>query len=116
MTTKTKTRTFETAYRSLEALVHEIETRELGLEEGITKFEQGLELAQFCKERLTAAENKVVVIKKKFANVLNMKAPDDEDGTGFVGLGEDEEPDLDIKEPGDEEKGADKDDTEEDLA
>ncbi len=112
MTTKTKTQTFETAYHSLEALVHEIETRELGLEEGITKFEQGLALAQFCKERLTKAENKVVEIKKKFANVLNMKAPDDDDGQGRTGVGEDEEPEFDIKEPGDEEKevgGADED-------
>ncbi len=107
MTTKTKTQTFETAYRSLEALVHEIETRELELEEGITKFEQGLELAQFCKERLAKAEHKVVVIKKKFANVLNMKAPDDDavDPPGFVGLGEDEEPDLTIEDPDEEKSG-----------
>lgn len=101
MKVKTKSRTFEAAYRSLEALVNEIETRSLGLDEGIAKFEQGLELAQFCKDRLAMAENKVVVIKKKFAEVFDM-APDDEDGQGRVGVGEDEE-DLNIKEVGDEE-------------
>lgn len=102
MTVKTKSRTFEAAYRSLEALVNEIETRSLGLDEGIAKFEQGLELAQFCKERLALAENKVVAIKKKFATVLDL-APDDDDDQGRVGVGEDEEEDLNIKEVGDEE-------------
>ncbi len=106
MTVKTKARTFETAYRSLEALVSEIETRTLGLDEGIAKFEQGLELAQFCKERLAVAENKVVAIKKKFADSFDMDAPDDDDGTGRTGVGVDEEEnedDLNIKEVGDEE-------------
>ena len=99
MTVKTKARTFESAYRSLEALVSDIETRELGLEEGIAKFEQGLELAQFCKSRLAEAENKVTMIKQKFGSVL---APDDEDGQGRVDMdGEN----LDLSEPGDDEEG-----------
>lgn len=94
-TTKTK-QTFETAYRSLEKLVNEMESRNIGLEEGIAKFEQGLELAQFCKERLTHVENKVITIKKKFADVLTMAAPDDDDQTGRI----EEEEDSDETQPG----------------
>lgn len=75
MTAKAKTHTFESAYRSLEALVNEIESRELGLEEGIAKFEQGLILAQFCKQRLTEAEHKIVMIKNTFGSLM---APDDD--------------------------------------
>ncbi len=95
MSTKTK-QTFESAYRSLEKLVEELESNPVGLEEGVTKFEHGLELAQFCKQRLNQIENKVITIKKKFAKVLDSAGPDEEDGddtdvgTASPGLGAEE--------------------------
>ena len=39
----------------------------MDLDEGLKKFERGLELATFCKDKLTEVENKVEEIKKKFS-------------------------------------------------
>jgi exodeoxyribonuclease VII small subunit len=45
------------------------EREEVDLEEGLKKFERGLELAKGCKERLREVENKVVQIKAKFGEM-----------------------------------------------
>ncbi|MFH1632081.1 MAG: exodeoxyribonuclease VII small subunit [bacterium] len=65
MTTK-KDPTFAEAFAELEKLTEWFETEEVDLDEGLEKFERGLELAQVCKKKLAEVENRVVKLKEKF--------------------------------------------------
>lgn len=58
---------FGEAYGELEQIVAWFEREDVDLEEGLKKFERGLELAKKCKERLKEVENKVVEIRAKFS-------------------------------------------------
>lgn len=60
---------FEKAFEELETITEWFERGEADLDEGLKKFERGLELAQVCKEKLSEIENKVNEIKKKFDGV-----------------------------------------------
>ena len=51
--------TFEEALRRLEALVESLEADETGLEEALQAYEEGVELARFCLQRLETAELRV---------------------------------------------------------
>jgi len=67
MSSKAKQLNFAKAFEELESITEWFERGEADLEEGLKKFERGLELAKMCKEKLAEVENKVVEIKKKFA-------------------------------------------------
>jgi len=54
-----KTLDFETALRDLEALVEQLESAELPLEESLKAFEKGVALTRHCQSALQAAELKV---------------------------------------------------------
>lgn len=55
----------EAALARLEALVQEMESGELGLEDVIARFEEGSRLAKFCREKLEAAERRIEKIVKE---------------------------------------------------
>lgn len=57
---------FAKAFEELEAITAWFERDGTDLDEGLKKFERGLELAKFCKEKLADVEIKVETIKKKF--------------------------------------------------
>ena len=57
---------FAKAFEELETITEWFEREGADLDEGLKKFERGLELAKFCKEKLSEVENKVETIKKKF--------------------------------------------------
>ncbi len=57
---------FAKAFEELEAITEWFETEEVDLDQGLKKFERGLELASVCKKKLSEVENKVSEIKKKF--------------------------------------------------
>ncbi len=67
MTAKAKQVNFSTAFEELEKITEWFEQGDVDLDEGLKKFERGLELAKACKEKLSEVENKVKEIKKKFA-------------------------------------------------
>lgn len=69
MATK-KQPSFAEAFAELEKLTEWFETEEVDLDEGLKKFERGLELAQVCKKKLAEVENKVTTLKKKFNDVV----------------------------------------------
>ena len=69
MASKQKAFDFGKAYKELEDIIEWFETEDVDLDEGLTKFEKGLELAQQCKERLKDVENKVTQIKAKFEDL-----------------------------------------------
>ncbi len=57
---------FQKAFEELEMIMEWFERGETDLDEGLKKFERGLELASVCKEKLSEIENKVVEIKGKY--------------------------------------------------
>jgi exodeoxyribonuclease VII small subunit len=59
MTDETKELTFETALAELEQIVSKLEAGELTLEESLTLFERGQELADFCNDLLDNASLRV---------------------------------------------------------
>ena len=63
---ETKKINFSESFKQLEKIVEGFEREEIDLEEGLKKFETGLELAAKCKSRLAEIENKVKEIKRKF--------------------------------------------------
>ncbi len=62
-----KTANFSAAFAELEAITEWFETGDVDLDEGLKKFERGLELAQICKAKLADVENKVIELKQKFS-------------------------------------------------
>lgn len=58
--------TFAEAFAELETITEWFETGDIDLDEGLKRFERGLELAKFCKGKLAEVEVKVVELKKKF--------------------------------------------------
>ena len=79
---KTKELSFEDALKRLEGIVGAMEAGELGLEEGIGKFEEGMALAKHCADRLNQVEKKVEMLVRKADRTLDWKPvefPDGED-------------------------------------
>jgi len=68
MATK-KQPSFAEAFQELEKLTEWFENEDVDLDEGLKKFERGLELSQICKKKLQEVENKVTTLKKKFGTM-----------------------------------------------
>lgn len=80
MTAKeTKKANFAEAFKELEEIVQWFESTEVDLEEGLKKFERGLELAKKCRLRLAEVENKVTKIKEKFSDPEEEIVVEDDD-------------------------------------
>jgi exodeoxyribonuclease VII small subunit len=71
---------FEDALKQLEGIVAAMEKGELGLEEGIGKFEEGMALAKHCADRLNQVEKKVEMLVRKADRTLDWKPVDFPDG------------------------------------
>ncbi len=66
MAENTKDPQFSKAFEELETLTKEFERGEVGLEEGIKKFERGVHLSKICKSKLQEVENKIHQVKRTF--------------------------------------------------
>lgn len=53
---------FEEAIKKLEEIAKELETGELGLDESVKKFEEGMELSKICTKMLNEAEKKINIL------------------------------------------------------
>ncbi|WP_028324581.1 exodeoxyribonuclease VII small subunit [Desulfatirhabdium butyrativorans] len=51
--------TFESALKQLEAIVSELESGDLALEEALKKFEEGMKLSKFCSQKLDETEKRI---------------------------------------------------------
>jgi exodeoxyribonuclease VII small subunit len=51
--------TFEEALQQLEAITEQIEQGRIGLEESISRYEEGMKLVQYCRALLEKAEQKI---------------------------------------------------------
>lgn len=67
---------FEKSLKRLEDIVQQMETGELGLEESLQQFEQGIKLAKSCQNALSSAELKVNQLIEQ--NGLQQTIPFDE--------------------------------------
>ncbi|MGQ0535631.1 MAG: exodeoxyribonuclease VII small subunit [Methanobacteriota archaeon] len=56
---------FEEALARLEAIVKELEEGAMPLDQAMTHFEEGVALAKVCRERLEAAEAKILLLTKE---------------------------------------------------
>jgi exodeoxyribonuclease VII small subunit len=58
---------FETAMDRLEAIVEQMESGKLPLEDLIVRYEEGMRLVRVCQERLVSAEKKIEMIGRNTA-------------------------------------------------
>ena len=57
-----KKQTFENAMKQLEQIVLDLETGDPPLEQALKKFEEGVQLARYCSEKLDETEKKISVL------------------------------------------------------
>ena len=62
---KPQKQTFEQAMTQLEKIVTDVEQGQIGLEDSITKYEQGMKLIQHCRNILEKAEKRIETITKE---------------------------------------------------
>lgn len=58
---------FEASMDRLEAIVDQMESGKMMLEELIVRYEEGMKLVKICQERLTSAEQRIEVITRNHA-------------------------------------------------
>ena len=58
--------TMNQAFAKLEAIVDRFESGEVDIENSIVKFQEGLELAKFLKQKLNKIENEIIEVKKQY--------------------------------------------------
>ena len=77
MTARTrKDKTFEEAMERLEAIVTQIESDDLGLEEQFELFREGMTLARFCDAKLSEVQKSVEIVLKESATEWKTEAFD----------------------------------------
>lgn len=54
--------TFEQSLQELEAVVAELETGEIGLEESMKRFERGMKLAAACEKKLGTMKRRIEIL------------------------------------------------------
>lgn len=63
---KAKEPSFKEAYEELETITQQLEQGDVDLEDGVAKFERGLELSQILKKKLQKVQKKITLIKNDF--------------------------------------------------
>ncbi len=61
---KKKSEVFEDALKKLQGIVEKLEQGDLPLEDAMQSFTEGVQLAQFCHQKLEEAENKIQTLLK----------------------------------------------------
>lgn len=59
-----KVKDFESAIKSLEDIVVQLESGDLSLDKSLELFEEGIRISRFCSSKLEEAERKVAVLTK----------------------------------------------------
>lgn len=60
-----KKQTFDEAMERLEEIVEQLEQEEVSLETAVSFYKEGLSLAALCREKLSAAEGEIVLLRKE---------------------------------------------------
>jgi exodeoxyribonuclease VII small subunit len=64
-----RTTDFETALRELEAIVRELESGDVDLDQGLKKFEAGIALYKQCRATLVTAEKKIKILSDSLKEI-----------------------------------------------
>ncbi len=72
-------KTFESALKQLEQITEELEDGDLSLDKSLKKFDEGIQLAQFCNEQLEEAKAKVELLLEKNGKLEPVPFNDTED-------------------------------------
>lgn len=64
---------FEQAMQRLEAIVEQMESGELPLEDLIVRYEEGMKLVKICQDRLASAEERIEIITRNSAGKPSVK-------------------------------------------
>jgi exodeoxyribonuclease VII small subunit len=59
-----KVKDFESALKSLESIVAQLESGDLTLDQALELFEEGINISRFCNSKLEEAERKVEILVK----------------------------------------------------
>jgi len=70
---------FEASLERLETIVAELESGELGLEQSLKLFEEGVKLARICNVRLEEAERKVEILLKDKSGKMTTRPFEEKD-------------------------------------
>lgn len=57
-----KKKSYEASFKRLEEIMEKLENGQLGLEESLTLFQEGIELYRQCREQLNKAEDTLKVV------------------------------------------------------
>ena len=68
---KKKEETFEDNLKRLQEISDLLEDGEIGLDESIKLYEEGIKLSKVCYNKLEAAELKITELKKQFENGMS---------------------------------------------
>ena len=61
---------FEEAIKRLEEIAKELESGELGLDESVNKFEEGMKLSKTCTKMLNEAEKRINILINNDGEIL----------------------------------------------
>ncbi len=75
MTAKRSDQPFEELYRKLEETVEKLERGGLPLEQSISLYEEGMELAKRCQAMLDGAEQRITKLRDSFAQPAPEREP-----------------------------------------
>jgi len=70
MTKKKETESFENSLKRLEEIAELLESEEIGLDESIKLYEEGINLSKICYNRLKNAELKITELKSQLEKEL----------------------------------------------
>ncbi len=68
---------FEDALKKLEKIVEELEKGNLSLDDALKKYQEGIELASLCAQRLDGAKKKIDLLLKKKKDEFELKPLDE---------------------------------------
>ena len=68
---------FEKALEKLESIVETLENNELELEKALMQFEEGMQLSQYCSQKLQETEKKISLILEKADGSIEKKPFDE---------------------------------------
>ena len=72
---------FEQALEKLEEIVDKLESGDIGLDESIKQYEEGMKLLKFCTAKLDEVEKKIeILVKDKGGKVTGSKPFKNEEG------------------------------------
>jgi exodeoxyribonuclease VII small subunit len=73
---------FEEALKKLEKIINELESGELSLDESLKKYQEGIELARACNQKLDSAKKKVDLLSKNKKGEFELKEIDSNEVEG----------------------------------